>query len=122
MVEINPMYWANAIYLPTQQFLDKDGKRFSARKVWADGKTLMATIDIDKFRAALLRDDLGRANLFKVEFPIKIGVKIKSNGSAGYLSSIFGVDVSNPVRSITDAVTKEVLSKKRKPTTPNRIL
>lgn len=39
MVEINPMYWANAIYLPTQQFLDKDGKRFSARKVWADGKT-----------------------------------------------------------------------------------
>lgn len=71
----------------------------------------MATIDIDKFRAALLRDDLGRANLFKVEFPIKIGVKIKTNGAGGYLSSIFGVDVSSTVRSITDSVTKEVLSR-----------
>lgn len=39
MVEINPMYWANAIYLPTQQFLDKNNNRYSARKVWADGKT-----------------------------------------------------------------------------------
>lgn len=39
MVEISPMYWANAIYLPTQQFLDKNGNRYSARKVWADGKT-----------------------------------------------------------------------------------
>lgn len=39
MVEISPTYWANAIYLPTQQFLDKNGNRFSARKVWADGKT-----------------------------------------------------------------------------------
>ena len=39
MVEISPTQWANTIYLPTQQFLDKDGKRYSARKVWADGKT-----------------------------------------------------------------------------------
>lgn len=39
MIEINPMYWANAVYLPTQQFLDKEGKRYSARKVWMDGKT-----------------------------------------------------------------------------------
>ncbi|UOL48750.1 DNA end protector protein [Pseudomonas phage Astolliot] len=39
MVEISPTQWANTIYLPTQQFLDKDGKRFSARKVWSDGKT-----------------------------------------------------------------------------------
>ena len=39
MVEISPTQWANTIYLPTQQFLDKEGKRFSARKVWADGKT-----------------------------------------------------------------------------------
>lgn len=39
MVEISPTQWANTIYLPTQQFLDKEGKRYSARKVWADGKT-----------------------------------------------------------------------------------
>lgn len=65
----------------------------------------MATIDIDKFRAALLKDDLGRANLFKVEFPSKIGIKIKSTegSSLGGGGSLF--------RSITDSVTKEVLSR-----------
>lgn len=39
LVEISPTQWANTVYLPTQQFLDKTGKRYSARKVWADGKT-----------------------------------------------------------------------------------
>lgn len=39
LVEISPTQWANTIYLPTQQFLDKNGRRYSARKVWADGKT-----------------------------------------------------------------------------------
>jgi hypothetical protein len=37
-MEINAVAWANTVWLPTQQFLDKDGKRYSARKVWADGK------------------------------------------------------------------------------------
>lgn len=39
LIEISPTQWANTIYLPTQQFLDKKGRRYSARKVWADGKT-----------------------------------------------------------------------------------
>lgn len=62
----------------------------------------MATIDIDKFRSAIMKDDLGRANLFKVEFPQKIGVDIKSSFANGG-GSLF--------RSITDVVTKEVLSR-----------
>lgn len=37
-IEINAVQWANTVWLPTQQFLDKNGKRYSARKVWADGK------------------------------------------------------------------------------------
>lgn len=60
------------------------------------------TIDIDKFRAAVMKDDLGRTNLFKVEFPQKIGTRSGSTGG------IFG---SSIFRSITDAVTKEVLSR-----------
>lgn len=67
------------------------------------------TIDIDRFRAAVLRDDLGRQNLFKVEFPQKIG---KGTGASGGKNKggggIFG---SSLFRSITDAVTKEVLSR-----------
>lgn len=64
----------------------------------------MATIDIDRFRAALLAEDLGRANLFKVEFPQKIGRAMQSTKNDDSLGgSIF--------RSITDAVTKEVLSR-----------
>lgn len=61
------------------------------------------TIDIDKFRSAVLKEDLGRANLFKVEFPQKIGTSSTGSGGGLFGSSIF--------RSITDAVTKEVLSR-----------
>jgi len=62
----------------------------------------MATIDIDKFRAAVMKDDLGRANLFKVEFPNKIGIKIQNS---------FGNGGGSLFRSITDVLTKEVLSR-----------
>lgn len=72
----------------------------------------MATIDIDKFRAALMKDDLGRANLFKVEFPQKIGTfRKKKSGKDNFLGLFRGESGSNTVRSITDAVTKEVLSR-----------
>lgn len=72
----------------------------------------MATIDIDKFRAALMKDDLGRANLFKVEFPQKIGTFRKKSGNGNKFIGLFGSQFgSNAVRSISDAVTKEVLSR-----------
>ncbi|MNC23665.1 T4-like virus tail tube protein gp19 [compost metagenome] len=67
------------------------------------------TIDIDKFRAAVLKEDLGRTNLFKVEFPQKIG--INTGGSGGNNKSSGGLFGSNLFRSVTDAVTKEVLSR-----------
>lgn len=62
------------------------------------------TMDIDKFRSAVLKDDLARPNLFKVEFQQKIGTSNTGAANGGLFgSSIF--------RSITDAVTKEVLSR-----------
>lgn len=64
------------------------------------------TIDIDKFRAAVLKEDLGRTNLFKVEFPQKIGTS--NTGSGSKSGGLFG---SSLFRSVTDAVTKEVLSR-----------
>ena len=67
------------------------------------------TIDIDKFRAAVLKEDLGRTNLFKVEFPQKIGTK--TGGSGGNNKSSGGLFGSSIFRSVTDAVTKEVLSR-----------
>lgn len=67
------------------------------------------TMDIDKFRAAVMKDDLGRTNLFKVEFPQKIGKGTgKSGGNNKGGGGLFG---SSLFRSITDAVTKEVLSR-----------
>jgi hypothetical protein len=61
-------------------------------------------MDIDRFRAAVLKEDLGRTNLFKVEFPQKIGTKPTGAATSGlFSSSLF--------RSVTDAVTKEVLSR-----------
>lgn len=67
------------------------------------------TIDIDKFRSAVLKDDLGRANLFKVEFPQKIGKNTGASG--GNNKSSGGIFGSSIFRSITDAVTKEVLAR-----------
>lgn len=67
------------------------------------------TIDIDRFRSAVLRDDLGRANLFKVEFAQKIGKN--TGGSGGSSKSSGGIFGSSLFRSVTDAVTKEVLSR-----------
>lgn len=63
----------------------------------------MATIDLDKFRAALLKEDLARSNLFKVEFPQKIGKSISYSNSTSGGRSILG--------SIVDAVSKEALAR-----------
>lgn len=63
-------------------------------------------IDIDAFRAVVMRDDLARSNLFKVELPQKIG---KTTGRSGGSSKLgFGASL---FRSVTDALTKEVLSR-----------
>lgn len=63
----------------------------------------MATIDIDKFRSAIMSEDLGRTNLFKVEFAQKWGKVPPSVRSSSGGESIFG--------SIVGFVTKEVLAR-----------
>lgn len=63
----------------------------------------MATIDIDKFRSAIISEDLARTNLFKVEFAQKWGKSSPGLQSSSGGESIFG--------SIVGFVTKELLAR-----------
>lgn len=61
------------------------------------------SLDIEAFRAAIMKDDLARQNLFKVVFPNKIGKAMQTPQSSSGSKSI--------LRSLVDVVTKEVLAR-----------
>lgn len=63
-------------------------------------------IDIEKFRSAVMKEDLGRANMFKVEFAQKIGKGIGGSSKKPGLFSQGGL-----VGGIMEAVGKEVLAR-----------
>lgn len=61
------------------------------------------SLNIEAFRAAMMKDDAARQNLFKVVIPNKIGKSMKMPSSPGKSKSILG--------SIVDTVSREVLAK-----------